>query len=235
MGATNFTTYYNLSQFIGTDKPAWLQDYNGDMLKIDTAINGAKTAADAAALAASTAQGTADANTGSISTLTTTVSTHTNQITSLSGAINTINSLLGNGTPTTTDHTIIGGINEINAKVGNLNELVIEITNAGSETATSMLDRLHPYCVANAGKKMRIVAFDTSDNKVYFDLSMDRNGVSFIFTRLAPSATQCNSAFYHVKATGSEYGYWQMNTGGNSYNDASADTSLTKMKLFATE
>ena len=117
MGATNFTTYYNLSQFIGTDKPAWLQDYNGDMLKIDTGINGAKTAADAAALAASTAQGTADANTGSISTLNTTVATHTNQITTLSGAVNTINSLIGNGTPTTTDQTIIGAINEIHAEL----------------------------------------------------------------------------------------------------------------------
>lgn len=117
MGATNRTTYYNLSQFIGTDKPAWLQDYNGDMLKIDIAINAAKLAADAAALAASAAQNTADGAVSSLTTLSSTVAAHTTAITNLSGAVNTINSLIGNGTPTTTDQTIIGAINEINGHV----------------------------------------------------------------------------------------------------------------------
>lgn len=36
MASTNKTTNYELSQFIGTDKPAWLADYNQDMSKIDT-------------------------------------------------------------------------------------------------------------------------------------------------------------------------------------------------------
>ena len=35
MTATNHTENYNLSQFVGTDRPAWLVDYNGDMAKID--------------------------------------------------------------------------------------------------------------------------------------------------------------------------------------------------------
>lgn len=38
MSSTNKTTNYELSQFIGTDKPTYLGDYNGDMLKIDTAL-----------------------------------------------------------------------------------------------------------------------------------------------------------------------------------------------------
>lgn len=37
MSATNYTTNLNLSQFGNTDMPAWRQDYNGDMLKIDNA------------------------------------------------------------------------------------------------------------------------------------------------------------------------------------------------------
>lgn len=48
MSSTNKTTYYDLSQYIGTDKPTYLQDYNGDMSKIDTAIhdvNGVATTA----------------------------------------------------------------------------------------------------------------------------------------------------------------------------------------------
>ena len=35
MTATNHTENYNLSQFVGTDRPTWLGDYNGDMTKID--------------------------------------------------------------------------------------------------------------------------------------------------------------------------------------------------------
>lgn len=36
MASTNKTTTLDLSQFVGTDKPDWLTDYNEDMEKIDT-------------------------------------------------------------------------------------------------------------------------------------------------------------------------------------------------------
>lgn len=36
MSSTNKTTNYNLSQYINSDKPTYLGDYNSDMLKIDT-------------------------------------------------------------------------------------------------------------------------------------------------------------------------------------------------------
>lgn len=39
MSSTNKTTYYNLSQYIGTDKPTYLGDYNSDMSKIDVGIH----------------------------------------------------------------------------------------------------------------------------------------------------------------------------------------------------
>lgn len=35
MTATNKTENYELSQFVGTDRPTWLVDYNSDMSKID--------------------------------------------------------------------------------------------------------------------------------------------------------------------------------------------------------
>ena len=44
MASTTKTTNLKLSQFVGTDKPAWLTDYNGDMQKID---NGYKKLEDA--------------------------------------------------------------------------------------------------------------------------------------------------------------------------------------------
>lgn len=58
MSSTNKTTNYQLSQYIGTDKPTYLGDYNGDMNKIDAAI---KKASDEASTASSTA-GTASSN-----------------------------------------------------------------------------------------------------------------------------------------------------------------------------
>lgn len=39
MSSTNKTNYYKLSQYIGTDKPTYLGDYNSDMSKIDAGIH----------------------------------------------------------------------------------------------------------------------------------------------------------------------------------------------------
>lgn len=89
MASTNKTTNYELSQFVGTDKPAWLSDYNGDMSKIDAGINTAQTTATGA-------DGKADANAtkiGTLANLTTTVKTDTvsaiNEVNTLAGSANT--------------------------------------------------------------------------------------------------------------------------------------------------
>lgn len=97
MSSTNKTTNYQLSQFIGTDKPAWLSDYNGDMGKIDTGIHNAQSAATAA-------DGKATANTsaiGTLSSLTTTAKTNLvsaiNEVNTTAGtAVNTASTAAGN-------------------------------------------------------------------------------------------------------------------------------------------
>ena len=38
MTASNKTANYGLSQFVGTDRPTWLGDYNDDMSRIDTQL-----------------------------------------------------------------------------------------------------------------------------------------------------------------------------------------------------
>lgn len=67
MGATNHTTNYNLPQFVGSDKPTWLGDFNSAMNTIDTQMkandtlaNTAKTTADTALINSSTAETTAN-------------------------------------------------------------------------------------------------------------------------------------------------------------------------------
>lgn len=60
MSSTNKTTNYNLSQYIGTDKPTYLGDYNGDMLKIDTQMKANADSASNATSAAGAAQALVD-------------------------------------------------------------------------------------------------------------------------------------------------------------------------------
>jgi len=60
MASANKTTNLSLSQFIATDKPSWLSDYNADMAKIDagygTAISDSASAVSGAASASAAAQ-----------------------------------------------------------------------------------------------------------------------------------------------------------------------------------
>ena len=116
MGHTNQTANYNLPQFVGTDKPSWLGDINDAFAAIDTAIA-------AAASEASTADGKADALTTTVSGHTTQIGTLQNTVTTQGNTLNTVTSLIGNGTPTTTDQTIIGAINELHADQGDLDDL----------------------------------------------------------------------------------------------------------------
>lgn len=98
MSSTNKTTNYDLSQFVSTDKPAWLTDYNQDMSKIDTAV---KSAADTA----TGADGKADAaasNIGDPTNLTTTAKN------TLVAAVNEVNSLVS--TAQNTANTAAAGV-----------------------------------------------------------------------------------------------------------------------------
>lgn len=123
MSATNATTNYSFPLFIGTDKPAWLVDWNSAMSAIDAAIKGVDTDVQGAIVDISGLSSTVTSHTSSISTITGQITTITTNLNTATGNINTINSLIGNGTPTTTDQTIIGAINELHANQGNLADL----------------------------------------------------------------------------------------------------------------
>lgn len=60
MSSTNHTENYNLPQFLGTDKPAWLSDINPAFSTIDTQIKAAATTAAQGVSDAATAQARAD-------------------------------------------------------------------------------------------------------------------------------------------------------------------------------
>lgn len=98
MSATNHTQNYDLSQFVGGDIPSWLNDYNGDMSKIDAAIasvaqGSGDVAADVASLKSrmTAAEADIDAAESNISTLQSTASTQGAAITQNANNITTTN------------------------------------------------------------------------------------------------------------------------------------------------
>lgn len=83
--ATNHTTNYELSQYIGTDKPTYLGDYNSDMSKIDANLklvsntaNSANSTATSAGTLAQTAKDRADSAYTLADTANTTATTASN-------------------------------------------------------------------------------------------------------------------------------------------------------------
>lgn len=126
MSATNHTTTIGLSQYISTDKPTYLSDYNGDMLQIDNAIAADRDSIATAQNKADTADGKADTNKGSIDTLNAQINGDpedpsdtglAGKVTDNSGDIDTIEALLGNGAPTTSNQTVIGAINGLEGAI----------------------------------------------------------------------------------------------------------------------
>lgn len=83
MSSTNKTKNYTLSQYIGTDKPTYLGDYNGDMLKIDTQMKANADSASNATSAASTARAVADKASKDVQALNNSVTANSEDIASL--------------------------------------------------------------------------------------------------------------------------------------------------------
>lgn len=127
MSSTNKTSHYNLSQYIGTDKPTYLADYNTDMSNIDTGIYGAKSTADTntnsigtlSSLTTDTKSNLvgainevdshADTNAGNISTNTTNIASNTSHI----GVMANLD--------TTEKSNLVGAVNELKAAISNFN------------------------------------------------------------------------------------------------------------------
>lgn len=102
--STNKTTHYDLSQYIASDKPTYLIDYNQDMSKIDTGIYNAMSKASVN-----------EANIGTMSNL------NTSEKTNLVGAINEVNTQVGTNTTNISQNT--SDILDNSTKIGTLADL----------------------------------------------------------------------------------------------------------------
>lgn len=186
MSSTNKTTNYELSQFLGSDKPAWLVDYNGDMQKIDTQMKANAEAAAAAQTKANTADGKADANAIAIQTLDGEINGATglaSDVATLAGGLNTVTSLIGNGEPTTTDKTLIGAINELNTDINGAGGTEEKIGNLSNLTTTEKSSLVGAINELNAGNILGSVSI-TTDGVMSFGDMLNQFKTLIDFTKL---------------------------------------------------
>lgn len=116
MASTNKTSNLELSQFIATDTPTWLVDYNGDMEKIDAGVGRVEELAETASTqAVGVASGLQTTN-QNVTTLSGQVANVQNQANSTTASVNGINQRLGNTDISGVgDGTVTGAINALNS------------------------------------------------------------------------------------------------------------------------
>lgn len=124
MSSTNSTSHYELSQFVGSDKPAWLGDYNSDMAKIDAGVYQAQSTATGA-------DGKADTNATAIGTL---ANLTTSEKGSLVGAVNEVNTAVG--TAQNTANTATQGVEDLSTyfNINTFTQISTPTTSNGSIT-----------------------------------------------------------------------------------------------------
>lgn len=212
MSSTNKTTNYELSQFIGSDKPAWLADYNTDMSKIDA---GMKANADANTVT----DGKTDTNTTNIGTL---ANLNTSAKTDLVSAVNEVYTTAG-----TADGTAQAAASAANGAKTEADALTryLAITQTGKITPA-----VTGGTIGNINDMYYALNADGTLGKVYGRLRFTSNTTGTITVTLPVSAlttesqfTISGAAFYVVLKTGTSPADWTVinardmvvNTNGN--------------------
>ena len=140
MSHTNETVNFHLPQFTADDKPDWLVDVNDAFQAIDTGMEATQSEAESASSVAQLAQTTAENAAETAGQASSDVAGLTTDLETLQGTVNTVTALIGNGTPTTTDKTLIGAINELAAIV---EPDRVEVSGDGVKTYSQILDELY--------------------------------------------------------------------------------------------
>lgn len=179
---TNHTTNYELSQFIATDKPTFLGDYNGDMLKIDTAIagvNNTATAADSKAdLATTAANSAAEAANGAVTTANAASTTATSALTTANAA-----STAASAAQTTADAASTAA-STANAKATELDGVVnTELTANVLAGATSVT-----FTDAKITATAKLLLFFDDEFIPYTGVTVGTGTVTYTFAALAADA-----------------------------------------------
>lgn len=163
MSYTNSTPNYNLPQFVGTDKPTWLNDVNGAFTSIDTQM---KANADSATTANTNAS-TAVNNTGTLSELNTTDKT------SLVNALNEVNTNLSTvaGVASGASATATNANNKVSTLESKLNFTQFKNFTSSDFTGTGFTNvTLDSFAVASNA--------DGSVGKIYGTVTLECNSTN---------------------------------------------------------
>lgn len=186
MSSTNSTTNYGLSQFISTDCPAWLGDYNQDMAKIDTQMKNNATGVASAtssistqtqqitALTTSVGQATADASEAlsKANTATSNVATLSTAVTGISNQVQTNSQGIATNT------------SDINTLKVDVEELQLELipTQESSISGTGCITGLETYSLT----ELKLVQSPKSTTyKFYGRLDIYHGSGAYSYTRTA--------------------------------------------------
>ena len=163
MSSTNKTSYYELSQYIGTDIPNPLTDYNNDMSKIDTALhNVAETVASDSA----------------------TVTALGNRVGVVEGNVETLATQAGSDALATTAQTLSGAVNELKAGVDDNTSDIVALNSAVASKADSSQLTALTTRVTNAETKIGTASLNTTAQNLSDAVNELKNAVDAI-----PSAT----------------------------------------------
>lgn len=179
MASTNSTSHYNLSQYVSSDKPTYLVDYNGDMQKIDAGIYSAESKAsvnedaigdltDLDTTVKTDLVSAVNELKGDVDTNTANIGTNTSNISTLGGNIGTMANL------TTTDKTsLVNAVNEVNAVNQTQNTQIaqntsdIEKFNLTSYTTYTDTEMTKSGCTVTSGNVTVATNSDGSIFKLY--------------------------------------------------------------------
>ena len=176
MASTNKTSNLELSQFIATDTPTWLVDYNGDMEKIDAGVGRVEELAETASTqAVGVASGLQTTN-QNVTTLSGQVANVQNQANNNTASVNGINQRLGNTDISGVgDGTITGAINTLNSGTKiSVKRKEYSVNTNDNGIGTILFDG---YCIG----------FGNNQGYVMFMTINEGAGASFIFKTVSGS------------------------------------------------
>lgn len=130
---TNETENYDLPQFVGTDKPTWLGDFNSAMASIDTAMGTNASNITSLGSRVTSAEGVASQASSDVTTLTGTVNT-------LSGNVTTVTTTANNAQSTATSalNTANSADGKADANAGKIGDLTDLDTTAKTDLVSAI-------------------------------------------------------------------------------------------------
>ena len=237
MASTNKTSNFNLSQYVGTDKPTYLSDYNTDMLNIDAGMQGNKVAI------------------GNLNDLQTTIKTD------IVSALNEVKSENQGDTQAITDlqtnqgqlsslttsekSNLVGAINEVDANAKSNSSQITTVAGNVDGLTTDFNNSKAVTLFNNAGgSSSNITLSDSSANYQYLEIFYKDNDGHFSSVKVNEpdgkqffmiAGTYYNNAMYFLIKNASISGNAITNAGTGKLVAGSTNTVTTDNNIYITK